>query len=95
MSKALTFKANELERNKIRKFTDCLMKKAFRHKWNYLLKASLVGMFLFNLCKANESRHLFYLRRIDDGKNSLTHMGRIYYNAAVSFGFALVVCSLI
>jgi len=62
MSHSLALSASEYEQNWIRNFTNCVLKKAWRHKANYGLKSVLAGIFLLNLCKANEANKLNNLK---------------------------------
>ena len=55
---------------------------------NYLLKGALTSIFLLNLCKANENKNLFRLRK-QAPTNSL-ELAPFYYNTGVSFVFAIL-----
>ena len=67
MSKNLILSASEKERNIVRSMTNSLMKKVWKHKVNWGLKSVLTIMFLYNLCKANESNNLNNLRKGKEG----------------------------
>lgn len=88
LSKSLAFTATQYERNWIRNFTNCVMKKVWRHKFNYALKAALTGMFLLSWCKAKEANNLSNLRTGKQGCD------RDLYKSAM-FSFALAAGSFI
>jgi hypothetical protein len=64
------------------------MKKAWRHKANYGLKSVLAGIFLLNLCKANEANQL------NNHKTGKIGCDYDLYKSTC-FSFALVAGSLI
>ncbi len=63
ISRNFAISASEYERNWIRNFTNCVMKKVWRNKSNYALKGVLAGIFLYNFSKAEEANKLNNLRR--------------------------------
>ena len=62
LSRNLVISATEYERNWIRNFTNCIIKKLWRHKANYGLKAVLAASFIYGLSKANEANSLYTLK---------------------------------
>ena len=91
-SKSLISSAAQYQRNKIRLFTDCLIRQVWRHRFNYGFKAALVASFLYNLNKANENRDLYLLRHANPKTSDLTEF---YYSSAISLGFVLGAFALI
>jgi hypothetical protein len=89
LSKQLSFKANEFERNWIRKFTNCTVKAAWRNRWNWIVKASVAVMFLITFSKANENKNIYFLRRTTEPKAK--EIASIYYNSGVSFVFTFLI----
>jgi hypothetical protein len=67
------------------------LRQVWRHRFNYLAKAGLASIFLYNLCKATENKNLYLLRKVHPSK---TDVAKIYYNSAVSFGFAVLAFTL-
>ena len=81
LSKQLVINAANRERNHIRQFTDFVIRKCWRYRLNYLVKTGLATMFLYNLCKANETHNLLALKR----KLNKTECLCVYNNAITSF----------
>lgn len=81
ISKGLALTASEYERNWIRNFTNCVLKKIWKSKANYGLKATLGAIFLINLSKANEANKLNSLRQGKKGCDC-----QLYKSTIFSFG---------
>jgi hypothetical protein len=81
LSKQLVMNVAERERNQIRLFTDLVVRKLWKYRLNYAVKAGLGAMFLYSLCKANETHNLLKLKRKVD-TNSLCC---VYSGAITSF----------
>jgi hypothetical protein len=64
---------------------------AWRSRYNYAVKAGLTTIFLYNLCKANENRNLYLLRKAQPKSGEIA---QIYYNSAVSGVFAFLAFTL-
>jgi hypothetical protein len=86
-SKTLISEATIYQRNLMRGFTECLFRQAWRNRYNYAVKGGLVTIFLFNLCKANENKNLYLLRK---AQPSRADIAQIYYNTGVSGAFAFL-----
>jgi hypothetical protein len=65
-----------------------MLKKVWRHKANYGLKSVLAGIFLLNLCKANEANKLNNLKTGKSGCDC-----DLYYSSY--FSFALLAGSFV
>ena len=81
MTKNLIHSASEKERNMVRRCTNALLKRTWKHKANWGLKLTLATMFLYNLCKANESNNLNNLRKGKEGCEL-----QFYRSSMISFG---------
>jgi hypothetical protein len=81
LTKDLILSASEKERNMVRRCTDALLKRTWKHKANWGLKAGLTFMSLYSLCKANESNNLNNLRKGKDGCEL-----QFYRSSIISFG---------
>jgi hypothetical protein len=87
LSKQIVMNATKRERDHIKQFTDFVIKKCWRYRMNYLVKGGLATMFLYSLCKANETHNLLKLKR----KITAQECCSVYNNAISSFLlFALV-----
>lgn len=91
-SKELISNAAHYQRNKIRCFTDCVVRQFWKHRYNYLFKAALVASFLYNLSKANENRNLYLVRHANPKAMDITGF---YSSSVVSFGFVMGAFALI
>jgi hypothetical protein len=81
LTKNLILSASEKERNMVRSCTNALLKRTWKHKANWGLKAALAAMFAYNLCKANESNNLNNLRKGVEGCDI-----QFYRSAMISLG---------
>jgi hypothetical protein len=91
-SKTLISNAATFQRNRIRNFTDCLVRLAWRHRYNYAFKAVLLTSFFYNLNKAVENKKLYYLRHANPRSSDVS---KFYYSTFVSLAFVLGAFTLI
>jgi hypothetical protein len=90
LSKNLILSAHDHERNFIRNFTNCVMKKAWRNKANYGLKAVLGAIFFLNLCKANEANKLNSLKTGKAGCDVDLYKSSMFSFALLAGSFILI-----